>query len=68
MRKVRDLTAAQFRAACAKQGWTFTGFLGYVDVGHGCHVSHLNAGDNRRAKLAYLQRQADKAADRSADA
>jgi len=36
--------------------------LGYYDVGHGTSVSVFNAGDNRRARLAYLIHAAEKAA------
>lgn len=58
---MRDLTKAQFDAACKRRGFTATGFLGYYDIGYGTSVSVHNAGTNRRARLAYLIREAAKA-------
>jgi len=59
----RDLTKAQFDAACARRGFTWDGgIFMYYHVGHNTYVSILNAGDNRRAQLAYLIREAAKAA------
>jgi hypothetical protein len=62
----RDLTKAQFDAACARHGFRHE-FMGYYNVGHGLSVYARNAGDNRRAQLAYLIREAQKA-ERKADA
>ena len=58
----RDMTKVQFRAACERYGFRPQGVLGYYDVGHGTSVSVFNAGDNRRARLAYLIHAAEKAA------
>ena len=66
--KPRDLTKAQFDAACARHGFTWDGgIFMYYDVGHNVHVSILNAGTNRRAQLAYLIRESEKAANRTAE-
>lgn len=55
---VRDLSHAQLMARIKKQGWTPTGFLGYVEMplpgGGRASVSRLNAGPRRRDQLAYL--------------
>lgn len=61
MSTTRDLTQAQFDAACKRRGFISSGFMGYYDVGHNTSVSVLNAGHNRRAQLAYLIAQAKKA-------
>ncbi len=62
MAKIRDMSKAAFVAAVESHGMTFEGFMGYVNLGlpgrHAC-VSHLNAGPNRRAKLAYLLARLD---------
>jgi hypothetical protein len=55
----RDISQAQFMAAIKSHGMSFEGFMGYVRIPHpsgngATNVSHLNAGSNRRAKLAYL--------------
>jgi len=57
----RDITKTQFKVACERRGFKSSGFLGYYDIGHGTSVSVLNAGDNRRARLAYLIQEHDKA-------
>jgi hypothetical protein len=59
-RETRDLTKRQFDAACARRGFKASGFMGYYEIGHGTSVSVLNAGDNRRARLAYLIRECAK--------
>lgn len=56
----RDLTKAQFEAALQRRGFKRE-FMGYVNVGHGLAVHPRNAGENRRAQLAYLIREAAKA-------
>lgn len=56
---VRDLTKAQFDAACERRGFKRE-FMGYYNVGHGLSVYARNAGDNRRAQLAYLIREAQR--------
>ena len=53
----RDMTKRQFDEACRRHGFKPEGFLGYHDLGDGLSVSVLNAGDNRRARLAYLVRE-----------
>lgn len=51
----RDMTEAQFRAACKRHGFKPQGFLGYYNLpGTSTQVSVLNAGSNRRNQLAYL--------------
>jgi hypothetical protein len=57
---MRDLTQKQFEAAVKRSGWQFN-YLGFVEVGHGRLIYRRNAGDNFRAQLAYLQREADRA-------
>lgn len=57
---MRDITQRQFDAALARHGMRKAGFMGYVDIGvpgQEIHVSVWNAGDRRRAQLAYLLRQ-----------
>lgn len=57
----RDLTFKQFRAACERAGFVPEGFFGYYRLpvpGH-VAVSAWNAGDSRRAQLAYLHRRTD---------
>lgn len=62
---VRDMTQAQFDAALAKHGMQRTGFMGYVTVYRSARGSTSvypgNAGTRRRAQLAYLLRERDKA-------
>lgn len=51
----RDMTKAQFKAACERYGFKPCGFMGYYALpGHAVQVSVLNAGRNRRAQLAFL--------------
>lgn len=67
--KTRDLTQREFDAACTRrrflrQAWAAS----YYDVGRGFCVSIRNAAPTRRAQLAYLIRQSERAAERdSAD-
>lgn len=58
----RDISKAQFDAACNRRGFVKT-FMGYYEVGYGLAVYARNAGDNRRAQLAYLIRMAQHAED-----
>lgn len=61
--KTRDMSKKQFLAALAKHGMSMAGFMGYVNLGipgEQISVSHWNAGDNFRAKLAHLLRERDK--------
>jgi hypothetical protein len=61
MKKIRDLTQAQFDAYVKKFGFEPTGFMGYYSLpkpNNHTQVSKFNAGDNRRAHLAYLIAQA----------
>lgn len=60
---MRDMSHAQFVKALADHGIKHVGFMGYADPvdlgipdGTTC-VSHHNAGENRRAKLAYLLKE-----------
>lgn len=60
---MRDMTQRQFAEALARHGMREQGIMGYVDVGipgHSLHVSKFNAGDNRRAQLAYLLRSKER--------
>jgi hypothetical protein len=60
---VRDMSKAQFDAAAKRHGFTPEGFMGYYDLGiegQRSAVSVLNAGKNRRARLAYLLREREK--------
>ena len=50
----RDLTQKQFDKKLTQYGMKKQPFMGYVDIGNNIHVSRWNAGDNRRAQLAYL--------------
>lgn len=61
MAQSRDLTKAQFDAACERRGFKRTGFMGYYEIGYNTSVSVLNAGRRRRDQLAYLIREAGKA-------
>lgn len=52
----RDMTRAQFRAACERAGFV-PEMLGYYRLpieGHHVAANVLNAGDRRRDRLAYL--------------
>jgi hypothetical protein len=62
--ETRDLTKAQFDAACARRGFK-KAFMGYYEVGHGLSVYARNAGTRRRDQPAYLIREAAKAAKES---
>lgn len=55
----KDLTEKQFLAACNRRGIARKGF-GYYNVGNGLNVYRWNAGNNRRAQLAYLIREQEK--------
>lgn len=57
----RDMTQKQFDDACNRRGFKPAGFMGYYDIGHGRHVSALNAGSNRRNQLAYLIQESARA-------
>jgi hypothetical protein len=60
----RDMSERQFRDALRRYGMTPQPFMGYVELGipgHTMCVSHLNAGPRRRAKLAYLLSEREKA-------
>lgn len=54
----RDLTKAQFAAKVKQHGMKFS-LMGYVEVTDRCTVYRFNAGENRRAQLAYLLRRRD---------
>ncbi len=61
----RDMSKAQFAAALKRHDMTPCGFMGYVTVvkypsGGSLQVSRHNAGENRRAQLAYLLREKEK--------
>ena len=59
-RKPRDITEAQFRAACKRHGFKSMGFMGYFELGlGGAMASAWNAGPRRRDQLAYLIKQRD---------
>jgi len=58
---IRDLSRTQFEAALARHGFRREAF-GYVYVGHGLSVYARNAGENRRAQLAYLIQASERAA------
>lgn len=63
MKKIRDLTKAQFDAYTKKYGFKACGFMGYYTLpppNENTRVSVLNAGDNRRAQLAYLLLEAER--------
>ena len=57
----RDLTKAQFDAACERRGFKRE-FMGYYNVGNGVTVYARNAGERRRHQLVYLIREAARAA------
>lgn len=59
----RDMTKAQFKAACNRRGFKSEGFMGYYRLeyeGRQVLVSVWNAGDRGRDQLAYLIRQFEK--------
>ena len=63
MRRSPDISIPQFNAACAREGFTTEGILGYFDLGipgRRIHVSIFNAGPRRRDQLAYLMRERDR--------
>jgi len=63
VKKIQDMTKAQFDAYTKKYGFKKGGFMGYYSLpspNENINVSVLNAGDNRRAQLAYLVAQAKK--------
>jgi len=56
----KDMSMAQFVAACKRRRFVPSGFLGYYRLGTtGTCVSVLNAGGWRRNQLAYLIQQHD---------
>ena len=64
MKKIRDMSKAQFDSYIKKYGFKPTGFMGYYSLpkpNESMQVSVYNAGTNRRAQLAYLVAQAKKA-------
>lgn len=56
MATTRDMTKAQFAAACDRRGFKARGFMGYFSLGPECSgsASIHNAGERRRDQLAYL--------------
>jgi hypothetical protein len=56
----RDMTKAQFQAACKKHGFVKEPFMGYYRLPSGTSVSIWNAGPSRREQLAYLIQQNEK--------
>ena len=65
MKKIRDMTKAQFDTAIQRWGFKPTGFMGYYNLpepNSHVSVSKFNAGDNRRAQLAYLIQEAERCA------
>ena len=61
---MRDMTERQFQAACERHGFRAVGFMGYYALPPDGtrHVCALNGGRSRRAMLAYLIRESDRAA------
>jgi len=60
---MRDMSVAQFVEALLSHGMKSQGFMGYVDLGipgRTVCVSYLNAGENRRDRLAYLIREQER--------
>lgn len=54
---MRDMTPRQFMAALERHDMKPAGFMGYIEIGienHRISVCKFNAGNNRRAQLAYL--------------
>ncbi len=60
MASTRDMTKAEFAAACKRNGFVAKGFLGYFQTPSGVCISALNAGPNRRSQIAYLIRENEK--------
>ena len=56
-RRPRDMTQADFDAACAQYGFVKSGVLGYYRITPNVRVSIRNAGTRRRDQLAYLIQQ-----------
>jgi hypothetical protein len=57
---MRDMSEKQFQDALRRHGMKNAGFMGYVEMGiegHRLSVCRYNAGNNRRAQLAYLLRK-----------
>lgn len=57
MKTRRDISKTTYFAAMKKHGFVSAGFMGYWTLpieGKTIQVSDWNAGDNRRAKLAYM--------------
>jgi len=66
----RDLTRAQFRAACERAGFV-PEMLGYYRLpipGQHIAVNVFNAGDRRRDRLAYLHAETERITQREAAA
>ncbi len=63
MSRPRDMTKAQFDAACERAGFRPRGYMGYyrlpIPGRHTC-VSIWNAGDRRRDQLSYLHHETKK--------
>jgi hypothetical protein len=60
--KTRDMTQAQFHAACKRAGFVPEG-LGYYHLpipGHDVAVNVLNAGHRLRDRLAYLHAKTER--------
>lgn len=65
----RDMTKAEFLAACKRAGFTRRGFLGYYALPCGVEVSVCNTGSKRRRDwLAYLHQMQAKHEKRKASA
>ena len=58
-----DMTYTQFMDALKRHNMKWVGFMGYVEIGFGRSVSILNAPKNNRARLAYLLREQEEAAE-----
>lgn len=59
----RDMSQSQFDEAVSRHGFKCEGFMGYYKLPapfQNCSVSVLNAGDNRRARLAYLLKELER--------
>lgn len=54
---MKDISKSQYIAMMRQDGWT-PEFMGYWQLeGSGISVCAANAGDNRRARLAYMRRE-----------
>lgn len=61
---VRDISKAQYEKRMNELGFLKDGFMGYWRLPEPLNnllVSDLNAGDRRRAKLAYMLKEWDRA-------